>query len=816
MSHSLLSEFFVCRRAKPLSGEKLFPLPGIPDFHFVMDGVQYLSLVGTPQRCHQKVFGAVAGDPVDDDGGIQMLNAADEDVHVFFHGKQREGKLFQICAPQHMHELQLDAVDAGVGQIICGGQHIIGVFPGQAQDDMDDNGETGCFQPGQGVLKHGQRIAPADEAGGAVMDGLQAKFDHAADRLDDVDTAAKRINGDLTTAKDHAGKVAKELYKPATAADAVASAVEQADQRIKKFSDRVKGLVKRVFIFTMITAALRSMKDWMGKVVQSNSEASAAVARLKGALLTLAQPILSVLIPAFTALVNILTRIVSAIAGMVSLLFGKTIGQAKDAAKNMYDEAEAIEATGGAAKKASKSLASFDEINKLSNSASGGGGGSAAKPDFSFDTSSMASDFEKILNWVNLIGAALLAWKLSKGFKDGLTKFVGLLVAIRGGIDLAKGAWDAWQNGVSMDNFLEMLKGAAELTLGLWIAFGKLGAGIGMVVSGLSLFATGLHDALKNGWNFENMLSTVAGLLISGLGIAVLTGSWIPLLVAAIAGLLLVFTNAFGQGQVMLDGIKLLLEGFLEFFKGIFTGDLTLTINGIQLLVQGLQTIVEAVLTALQTAVDTFFTWLDEQTNGRLSGLLEWIRTTLNSWIETLKLTLKNLVSSIGQILTGIVTFVSGVFTGKWRQAWEGVKDIFRGIWNTIVDLLEGGINFIIDGINAFIRGVNKAFALIGALTGRSVSIDTLPRVELPRLAAGAVIPPNKEFLAVLGDQKQGTNIETPLDTMVQAFRQALSEGGYSGQSTAYLVIDEDILGKVVYRLNKSESNRVGVSLEDY
>ena len=62
-----------------------------------------------------------------------------------------------------------------------------------------------------------------------LVDGLQVKFDHAADRLDDVDTAAKRINGDLATAKDHAGKVAKELYKPATAADAVASAVEQAE-----------------------------------------------------------------------------------------------------------------------------------------------------------------------------------------------------------------------------------------------------------------------------------------------------------------------------------------------------------------------------------------------------------------------------------------------------------------------------------------------------------------------------------------------------------------------------------------------------------
>ena len=651
-----------------------------------------------------------------------------------------------------------------------------------------------------------------------IVDGLQVKFDRAADRLDAVDMAAKRINDDMASAKDHAGKVAEELYKPATAADAVASAVEQADQRIKKFSDRIKGLAKRVFIFTLITAALRSMKDWMGRVVKSNSEASAAIARLKGALLTLAQPIMSVLIPAFTALVNILTRIVSAIAGMVSLLFGKTIGQTKEAAKSLYDEADAIEATGGAAKKASKSLASFDDINKLSSGSSGGGGSSAAKPDFSFDTANMAADFEKLLNWVNLIGAALLAWKLANGFTDGLKKFAGLLVAIRGGIDLAKGAWDAWQNGVSMDNFLEMLKGATELALGLWIAIGKVGAGIGLIVSGLAMFATGLHDALENGWSFENMLTTVAGLLLSGLGIAVLTGSWIPLLVAAIAGLLLVFTKAFGQGQVMLDGIKLLLQGFLDFFKGVFTGDLTLTVQGIQLMVQGLQTIIEAVLTALQTAVDAFFTWLDEQTNGRLSGLIDWIRTFLDSWIETLKLTLKNMVDGIGQILTGIVTFISGVFTGKWKQAWEGVKDIFRGIWNTIVSLLEGGINFIIDGINAFIRGVNKAFALIGALTGRSVSIDELPAVELPRLATGAVIPPNREFLAVLGDQKRGTNIEAPADLIRQmvaeGIRAANADSG--GNSEAYLVIDEEILGKIVYRLNKSESNRVGVSLEEY
>lgn len=650
-----------------------------------------------------------------------------------------------------------------------------------------------------------------------IVNNLQGKFDQAADRLDATDAAAKRINADLTAAKDHAGGLAQKLYAPATAADVVSGAVKQADDQIKKFSNRIKSLAKRVFIFTMITAALRSMKDWMGKVIKSNSEASAAIAQLKGALLTLAQPIMSVLIPAFTALVNILTRIVSAIAGFVSMLFGKTIDQTKDAAQDMYEEAEAIEATGSAAKKASKSLASFDEINKLSSNSSGGGGSSTTTPDFSFDTANMAADFEKILGWVSLIGAALAAWKLADSFTGGLKIFFGLLVAIQGAILMIKGAWDAWQNGVSMDNFLQMLAGAAALAAGLGIAFGTVGAGIGLIVGGLTLLVTGLHDAIENGWTFENMLSTVAGLLLGGLGISLLVHSWIPLLVAAIAGVLLVFTNAFGQGETMLEGIKTLLQGFLDFFKGIFTGDLTLTIQGIQLMVQGLQGIIEAILTALQTAVDTFFTWLDEKTNGRLSGLIDWIRTFLDSWIETLKLTLTNMVSSIGQILTGIVTFISGVFSNNWKRAWEGIVTILKGIWNLIVSTVEGAINLVIDLINAMVRAFNSAFSIMRALTGFPPYIEEMPHVELPRLATGAVIPPNREFLAVLGDQKQGTNIETPLSTMVQAFRQALSEGGYGGQSEAYLVLDEEILGKVIYRLNRSESNRVGVSLvEEY
>ena len=93
-------------------------------------------------------------------------------------------------------------------------------------------------------------------------------------------------------------------------------------------------------------------------------------------------------------------------------------------------------------------------------------------------------------------------------------------------------------------------------------------------------------------------------------------------------------------------------------------------------------------------------------------------------------------------------------------------------------------------------------------------SVSSVPVYnDIPALARGAVIPPNREFLAVFGDQKSGTNIETPLPTMIQAFKQALAESGLAGRNEAVLMLDRDVLGRVVYKLNKSESNRIGVSL---
>nr|DAP34108.1 MAG TPA: minor tail protein [Caudoviricetes sp.] len=96
-----------------------------------------------------------------------------------------------------------------------------------------------------------------------------------------------------------------------------------------------------------------------------------------------------------------------------------------------------------------------------------------------------------------------------------------------------------------------------------------------------------------------------------------------------------------------------------------------------------------------------------------------------------------------------------------------------------------------------------------GRASARSVS---LPMQNIPALARGAVIPPNREFLAVLGDQKSGTNVEAPLDTIVQAVMMALTRSGMNADGQLIEnVINLD--GEVIYRNQKKVARRHGMSL---
>lgn len=594
----------------------------------------------------------------------------------------------------------------------------------------------------------------------------------------------------------------------------ISPAMDAMNKRVSKFSMRLREVVRSALIFTVISQGLASLREWFGKVIKTNDEATAAIGRLKGALLTLVQPLVNVIIPAFTVFVNVLSRIITAIANVVSMLFGSTIKQSAQAAEGLNKETEALEGVGAAADEASGALAGFDEINQLAGESKDGGGGTAGNniaPTFDFEEQDTGI-LDKILNLVKLIGTALLYWKIPAQFRNGLKTLLGLFLALDGAIEFIRNTFDAWVNGVTWDNLLGMLLRAAELVAGLWLVFGRVGAAVGLIVTGLTMLVTGFRDAYENGWNLQNLILSIAGILATGAGIALFTGSWIPMLIAGIAAIVLAITTAYGQGEALLNGIRMILQGFIDFFVGVFTGNIEQAVAGITGIFDGLNIAVTAIFDAIETMIQSFLDWLDEKTGGVLSPIIDTIKNLFSSAFDGIRTTVTNVISAIEQIFTGLVQFIGGVFSGDWDLAWEGIKNIFKGAWNGIVSVIESAINLIISGINKLLDGLQAltAFELpdwLGGYSFKGINIPRISKVSIPRLAQGAVIPPNREFLAVLGDQRSGTNIEAPLDTIKQAVVEAMREVGGQGNGTITVVVNLD--GREVARNTVNHINRM-------
>ena len=167
-----------------------------------------------------------------------------------------------------------------------------------------------------------------------------------------------------------------------------------------------------------------------------------------------------------------------------------------------------------------------------------------------------------------------------------------------------------------------------------------------------------------------------------------------------------------------------------------------------------------------------------------------WIKDKTRSFVDGIKSKLSDLAEKIVSIWNGIkssakekwnaiwstikevVKKIVGGIVDKFKSARDKVVDVFEGIKNKVKEIFNkviGIVNGAIGTVNGAISGIESAFSFgpwkvptpFGSKTiGFSASFPRVPTI--PYLAKGAVIPPRSEFLAVLGDQKQGNNIETP------------------------------------------------------
>ena len=160
----------------------------------------------------------------------------------------------------------------------------------------------------------------------------------------------------------------------------------------------------------------------------------------------------------------------------------------------------------------------------------------------------------------------------------------------------------------------------------------------------------------------------------------------------------------------------------------------------------------------------------------------------------------------------------------KWKSLGDNMKNgMLLGfkvilpavivIMNAIISSFEGMINMAVAGINSLVDKFNNlpSALRLGTTMGKFDNVS-LGKIPIPKLAQGGVIPPNKEFMAVLGDQKNGTNIEAPLDTIKQALAEVLNGRGNVSTQGGDLVIkvgDTELI-RVLLPTLLTEMNRQG------
>ena len=626
------------------------------------------------------------------------------------------------------------------------------------------------------VTQQAQALAAAEqETAGGSMQEAREHVEQTAQAFAEAQRNAEGLNDTMDGTQGSASRMEKAAMK-----------VQKSMERIAK---RIKSLFGQALFFGLISRALSSFRDWLGETIRQNDAATAAVSRLKGALLTLAQPILGVVLPAFTALVDALTRIVTMVAEFISILTGTSFSASKDAAKNLNEEKKALDGVGAAAASAEKSMAGFDEINKLTaNNASGGGGGAS---------SGIAAEFDSLTS-------TLPKWlaNLAKALHDFAEDIV---IKIRE----LKFEWDKGNILKSKDAWLVMLSGILGAVIGA--AFGGLTGGvIGLLLGvAIGIISVTWMDKLKNPGQAKNIailvlsgiIGAVLGAMFGGLAggfigllLGVIIGAQFGGLAGGVIGLILgvsislariAFSDEVSEASRKLaaSGLKIILTSLIFALIGAACGfgPAGAIVGGVIGLVAG---------TLIQIQAINFDDSMSEKEKQKATGIL---KTVLYGIIGAL------IGAAIGGVFGGIVGGIVGISLGLAIH------------WSSItydeVPKRTAGSGF--SGGGGFGSRTSRA-------AYQSLQVPPVSSVDLPRLASGAVIPPNREFLAVLGDQRQGMNLEAPADMIRQMVADGIRAAGIGSGSrtqTVILQVGRRELGRVVYELNKEETQRVGVKL---
>lgn len=247
---------------------------------------------------------------------------------------------------------------------------------------------------------------------------------------------------------------------------------------------------------------------------------------------------------------------------------------------------------------------------------------------------------------------------------------------------------------------------------------------------------------------------------------------------------------AFG---VILAGIVTLIQGIMQFIQDPSWDNFAVILQGLSLILAGVAIAMLAVnaanpvawviaaiaaIVALGALIikhwdetkeilgkvgDWIYSHIIKPVADFFVGLWQGIKNGVTNAVNAVKNTFKSVITFFSNLISKIVNLFKTIGT----KVGNVIGSAFKTVINGVLKAIESILNFPIKSINKLINVINKV---------PGINLGTLPTFSLPRLAKGAVIPPRHEFAAILGDQKHGTNIEAPLETIKQANREVLEE----------------------------------------
>ena len=327
----------------------------------------------------------------------------------------------------------------------------------------------------------------------------------------------------------------------------------------------------------------------------------------------------------------------------------------------------------------------------------------------------------------------------------------------------------------------EQIKGLLEGPLGDAIL--KIETFLGKLIDSLKLLWESVLVPLIN-WIIANLLPVMAEVInvVGTVAIKVIKslikiiGDVADTLSGIIDFLVGVFT---GDWELAWQGLKEIADGTWNFIKDVVSGAWEI----IKAVTKGALSIIKSIISTAWNAIKALTSTIWNAIKKTLSGLWNSLKSTASTVFNAIKTKVVGVWDSVknktSRTWENVATFVSNkveaiknAITNKFNAARDAVRSAFEGI----VDFIKAPINQAISIVNNAVGMINNAIGGIestfsfGPWTvptpfgSKTIGFKaTFPRVPtVPYLAKGAVIPPRSEFLAVLGDQKQGNNIETP------------------------------------------------------